>query len=58
MDDPQNLAEDNRSRVDVHSEQEIRYWMEALGVNRQQLRTAIRAVGPLVADLRKYLNRE
>ena len=44
-------------RIDVNREQECRYWSEKLGVSEERLRRAVKAVGPLVEDVRRHLGK-
>ena len=45
------------TRVNVQSATEVNYWCQTLNCTETRLRNAILAVGPLVADVRAYLNR-
>jgi Protein of unknown function (DUF3606) len=36
---------------------EVAYWTKELGCSEAQLRAAVKAVGPMVASVRNYLNR-
>ncbi len=44
-DDLQQRGEQDRSRVNVHEEHEVRYWTNALDCSREQLIEAVNAVG-------------
>jgi hypothetical protein len=37
--------------------EELRHWADRFGVTRMQLKSAINIVGPLVADVRRYLEK-
>ena len=50
-------GQQDRSRINVHEEWEVRYWTEALGVSREQLESAVRQVGPSVTAVREHLGR-
>jgi hypothetical protein len=44
-------------RIDVHAAAEMRHWVRELGRPALQLRAAVTAVGPLVADVRAHLQK-
>lgn len=54
-DDLKNRAPGDRSRVNVHEEWELRYWCKEFGCTPDELRAAVAAVGPMVADVRVRL---
>jgi hypothetical protein len=54
-DDPNQRGGADRQRVSLEQEHEVRYWTKELGVSEQQLREAVRAVGPMVDDVRRRL---
>lgn len=43
-DDPTKQAQD-RKRISLTEDYEVRYWSERLGVSREELREAVNAVG-------------
>jgi len=45
----------DRSRINVEEDYEVRYWTEALNVDEPTLRGAIQAVGSSADDVREYL---
>ena len=47
----------DRTRINVNESWELAYWCKELGVTPEQLKQAVRAVGVMVADVRRYLNR-
>ncbi len=47
----------DRTRIDVDQEHERRAWSKKFAVTEQQLRDAVRAVGPIAADVRRHLGR-
>lgn len=51
------LDSHNRSdaRIDIHRDQEVRYWSEKLGISRDALRCAVAKVGPMLKDVRDHL---
>ncbi len=42
-------------RIDVHSPAEMRHWVREIGRPAAKLNEAVKAVGPLVSDVRGYL---
>lgn len=44
-------------RIDLDERHEILHWSRRLGCSEQQLRDAVRAVGPIAADVRRHLGR-
>ena len=45
----------DRTRVDVDQEWECAWWSNGFGVSVEELRAAVKEVGPLIADLDPYL---
>ena len=56
-DDLNKRGQQDRSRINVHEDHEVRYWTEALGVSRDQLEKAVHAVGPSATAVREHLAR-
>lgn len=56
-DNKQDAGAQDRSRINVHEEYEVRHWTEALGVSREELERAVAAVGPAVSAVREHLKR-
>ncbi len=54
-DNLQKSGQQDRSRINVHEEWEVRYWTEALGVSRQELEQAVAAVGVSADKVREHL---
>lgn len=48
----------DRIRIAVTQRHELRHWCAALGVTQERLREAVREVGPMVADVKRYLIRQ
>lgn len=44
-------------RINVNQDYEARDWAKKFGVTVDQLKAAVRAVGPMVKDVRKYLGK-
>ena len=45
----------DRTRVELDQEWECVWWSKGFGVSVDELKAAVKEVGPLVADLDKYL---
>lgn len=56
-DDLNNRGQQDRIRINVNEEHEVRYWTEELGVTREELERAVKAVGVMVEDVRKHLKK-
>ena len=56
-DNLQKAGAQDRSRITVHEEWEVRYWTEALGVSKEQLEEAVKQVGPVADQVREHLKR-
>jgi len=56
-DDLNNRSGQDRLRINVNEEHEVRYWTEALGVSRDELVRAVQAVGVMAADVRSHLGK-
>ena len=54
-DDRTKRGKADRIRINVHEKWEFDYWKDALGISGQQLGAAVRAVGPMVKDVKAYL---
>jgi hypothetical protein len=54
-DDLKNRGEQDRLRINVHEEHVVRYWTKELNVTRDELERAVKAVGVMAADVRKYV---
>ena len=49
------LGPADAKRIDVHSPAEMRHWVREIGRPAAKLNEAVKAVGPLVSDVRDYL---
>jgi hypothetical protein len=56
-DDLKNSGQQDRNRINVNEEWEVRHWTEALGVSREELERAVQQVGPSVDAVRQHLGR-
>jgi hypothetical protein len=54
-DNLQNRGPADRSRVNVNEVWEVRWWCGQFGCTETQLRAAVKAVGVMVVDVRRYL---
>lgn len=55
---PDNLEDrgpQDRSKINVNEEWELRYWTKQFGVNADTIRKAVQKVGPTVEAVRKEL---
>ena len=57
MDDKTKRGGQDRTRIDVSQDYELRDWAEKFGVSKEQLKAAVQAVGDRAADVEKYLKR-
>ena len=56
-DDLNNRGQQDRIRINMQEEHEVRYWTQELGVSREELAQAVKDVGVMAADVRKHLGR-
>ena len=56
-DDLNKRGQQDRSRINVHEEHEVRYWTEALGVTREELERAVEQVGVSASAVREHLGK-
>jgi hypothetical protein len=56
-DDLLNRGAQDRSRINLNEDHEVRYWTGALNVSEQQLRVAVAAVGVSAEAVRQFLDR-
>ena len=52
-----NRGAQDRSRISLQEEHEVRYWTEALGVSKEQLASAVAKVGTSADAVRRELGR-
>jgi hypothetical protein len=57
-DNLQKSGQQDRSRINVHEEWEVRHWTEALGVTREELERAVAEVGVSANAVREHLKRK
>ena len=56
-DNLQKAGQQDRSRINVNEEWEVRHWTEALGVTREQLEKAVAEVGVSANAVREHLKK-
>jgi hypothetical protein len=54
-DDPNKKGYQDRSKIAMHEEHEVKYWTKHLGVSKDQLQRAVDKVGNSAAAVRKEL---
>jgi len=57
MDDLKNKGQQDRSKIHMHEEHEVRYWTRQLGVSKEELQKAVDKVGNGAATVRKQLGK-
>ena len=56
-DDKTQTGGQDRARISLSEDYEVRDWSRKFGVTPEQLRAAVQAVGPLARDVEAYLRR-
>jgi len=56
-DNLQDRGAQDRARINVNEEWEVRHWTEALGVSKEELERAVQQVGTSAAAVREHLKR-
>ena len=56
-DDKTKTGAADRNRINVNEDYELHYWTKALGVSAEELRAAVKAVGPTAAAVRDHLGK-
>lgn len=57
MDDKTKRGGQDRTRIDVSQDYELRDWAQKFGVTKDQVKAAVKAVGDKAADVEKHLQR-
>ncbi|WP_217539225.1 DUF3606 domain-containing protein [Stenotrophomonas sp. GbtcB23] len=57
IDDKKNTGSPDPDRINVNEDYELQYWTKALGVSAEELRAAVKAVGPTAVAVRKHLHK-
>jgi hypothetical protein len=55
--DPMRREPQDRSRINASQPWEIEYWCEALDASPEELKQAVKTVGPQVEKVREFLAR-
>jgi uncharacterized protein DUF3606 len=55
MDDLKNKGPQDRSKINMHEDYEVKYWTKELGVDKEQLQKLVDKVGHSAAAVRKEL---
>jgi len=55
VDDKTLRSPEDRSRIALGEDYEVRYWTDKFGVSRQRLEEAVRAVGNSATAVEQYL---
>lgn len=56
-DDKSKRGPADRSRINVHEAYELEYWCKEFGVTAEKLKEAVKAVGVMAVDVRRYLGK-
>lgn len=56
-DDKSKAGPADRTRINVKEDYELHYWTQALGVSADELRAAVKAVGPMADAVRQHLGK-
>ena len=54
-DDKGNRGPADRSRINMNEDYEVRDWSQKFGVTPDQLKAAVKAVGPMADAVERYL---
>lgn len=57
MDSKKSTGSADRERINVNEDYELRDWSKKFGVTHDELRAAVKAVGPMVKDVEVYLKK-
>jgi hypothetical protein len=57
MDDTSKRNAPDSKRINLHEEHEVRYWTQALGISKEKLEEAVRAVGTSAEKVRAHLQK-
>ncbi len=57
-DDINNRGPQDRARISLSEDHEVRYWTKALGVTKEQLAAAVQAVGSSADRVRAHLGKQ
>ena len=57
MDNKKSAGSADRERINVNEDYELRDWSKKFGVSHDELKAAVKAVGPMVKDVEVYLKK-
>jgi len=57
-DDPNIQGPEDRTRVNLSQDYEIRYWTKRFGCTADELRAAVKSAGPMAADVERALQKQ
>jgi hypothetical protein len=58
MTDPNREEKQDNLRINIKSKYERNYWTNILCISENKLKEAIKEVGPVVKDIKEYLDRK
>lgn len=56
-DDRKERGPQDRARINIHEDYEVRYWTRAFGVSAEELKRAVQAVGVMRDDVARHLGK-
>ena len=56
-DDTTLRSSQDRDRISMEQDHEVRYWTERYGISREELQSAVDAVGNSISAIERYLTR-
>ena len=56
-DDTSKAGKQDRDRIDVNEDYELRDWSEKFGVTPAELKSAVEKVGPMAKDVQQHLGK-
>jgi hypothetical protein len=57
-DNKQNIGSPDRNRINLSEDYEVRHWSKKFGVSQQQLREAVKAIGPDARKVEAYFRQD
>lgn len=57
MDDTSKVGKQDRDRIDVNEDYELRDWSKKFGVTPDELKSAVEIVGPMAKDVQEHLGK-
>ena len=54
-DDPNKRGQQDRDRINMNQDHEVRSWARAFGVSEDRLQSAVAKAGPMVKDVKAHL---